>query len=104
MASGVSSDPRVTGATIAGQMPPDGCFNPLWKRRVAGGVTPSPRDPRYLSIIVPCPGEAPFQIASAISTRLALRAFCGSSGPPASDPSALIALLLPQPARPQHGD
>ena len=34
IASGVSSAPRVTSATIAGQMPPEGCFSPAWKRSV----------------------------------------------------------------------
>ena len=33
IASGVPSTPFVTSATIAGQMPPEGCFNPGWKRR-----------------------------------------------------------------------
>ena len=32
IASGVPSTPFVTSATIAGQMPPEGCFRPVWKR------------------------------------------------------------------------
>jgi hypothetical protein len=27
----------VTSATIAGQMPPEGCFSPTWKRMEGGG-------------------------------------------------------------------
>src|SRR5262249_29936789 len=45
-ASGLSSKPRVTSATITGQMPPDGCLKAAWKRNVGGGVRWRPREAR----------------------------------------------------------
>ena len=39
IASGASSTPRVTSATIAGQTLPDGCFSPAWKRSDGLGVS-----------------------------------------------------------------
>ena len=38
------SAPCVTSATIAGQMPPEGCFRPGWKRRRVGGGRSMPRE------------------------------------------------------------
>ena len=38
--------PLVTSATIAGQMPPPGCFRPGWKRSESGGGSWMPREAR----------------------------------------------------------
>ena len=46
IASGVPSAPLVTSATIAGQIPPEGCFRPAWKRSASGGGRSMPREAR----------------------------------------------------------
>ena len=46
MAIGVPSVPRVTSATIAGQMPPEGCFSPGMKADSGGGGRSMPRERR----------------------------------------------------------
>ena len=69
IANGASSTPRVTSATIAGQMPPEGCFRPAWKRSVCGNERWRPREARYVSTGVSSVGLEAFQMESATSVR-----------------------------------
>src|SRR5262245_7044642 len=71
IASGASSTPRVTSATITGQMPPAGCFKPAWKRTVRGGESWRPRKTRYFSARVPPAGLADCHMATAALERRA---------------------------------
>jgi len=71
IARSVSSPPRITSATIAGQMPLEGCLSPAWKRSIADGGTCRPREARYVATGVPSAGTADCQMASAASVRLA---------------------------------
>ena len=66
-----SSAPLVTSATIAGQMPPEGCFRPAWKRSVGAAADADAArgeiglDQRSVCRLADC------QMASAASLRLA---------------------------------
>ena len=72
IASGVPSAPRVTSATIAGQMPPEGCFRPAWKRSASGGGRcEAARGEIGLDRRSLVPACAACQMASAASLRLA---------------------------------
>src|SRR5262249_23184835 len=69
IASGVSSRPRVTSATIAGQLLPDGCFSLGWKRSLGSGGRCKPRDARDLSTSVSSADFADCQLLSGLLLR-----------------------------------
>ena len=52
---------------MAGHMPPEGCFNPPWNRKVEESGRHRPRDCRYVSARVFDAGTATRQMRSAYS-------------------------------------
>ena len=68
-ASGAPSQPRITKATMVGQLPPDGCFKLPLKRKVSDGGSRSFLLAKYLSTAVPAADVDACQSASALSRR-----------------------------------
>ena len=70
--TGVLSMPRVTSPTIAGQIPPLGCFNPEQNRSAGGGDKNSLREAKYFSARVSSAGADECQMPRAARVRFPL--------------------------------